>query len=299
MNKSYFIVVLAHSLHGRIRRFHIDQKVIMAVLGLAVLGCFTLFGMVSSYVRMAWKVSNYNHLRQEADVLRGRYRQLLNESHATTEQMTRLQLFASEVSVAYGIRRQNVTAAPAFASTADSGRLVPQLNETFEQYNLLKTASLTSPARSFSHRWLMNIRPSLWPVTGRLLSHFGTREDPFTAMQAFHSGVDISAPQGTPVHVAADGIVVRAEWFGGYGKVVVVDHGKGLQSYYAHLSRIDVIPGQEVHMGDVIAGTGATGRATTPHLHYEVRIGGSPVNPYPYLAHAGTVASAPKNEFGF
>ena len=90
MNQPYFIVVLAHSLHGRIRRFHINQSLIVAVLALAVLGGFTLFGMVSSYVRMAWKVSNYNDLRQETEFLRARYQRLLNQSNETTEQVAQI-----------------------------------------------------------------------------------------------------------------------------------------------------------------------------------------------------------------
>ena len=105
MNQPYFIVVLAHSLHGRIRRFHVDQKIIFTVLGLALLGCFTLFGMVSSYIRMAWKVSQYNQLRAQTEILRTRYQNLLNETRQTTDQMARLQLLASEVTMSFGIKR--------------------------------------------------------------------------------------------------------------------------------------------------------------------------------------------------
>jgi murein DD-endopeptidase MepM/ murein hydrolase activator NlpD len=89
---------------------------------------------------------------------------------------------------------------------------------------------------------------------------------------------------GTPVHVAADGVVLTAEYAGNYGRMVVVDHGNGMQTRYAHLSRFNVVPGQEVRRGEVIAFSGNTGRVTAPHLHFEVRVGGSAVNPYPYLA---------------
>ena len=298
MQQPYFIVVLAHSLHGRIRRFHIDQKVIFAVLGLALLGGFTLFGMVSSYVRMAWKVANYNNLREETEFLRARYQKLLNESHQTTEQMARLQVFASEVSMAYGIQR--VSAAPAsFTQPEARDRLVPSLSETLEQYNMLKSANLSRTGRNITRRWLLNVDPKLWPIVGRLQSHFGHRSDPFSGAQAFHTGVDISAPTGTPVRSTADGIVVTGEYSGAYGKLVVVDHGRGMQTYYAHLSRIDVIPGQEVRMGQVIGATGATGRVTSAHLHYEVRMGGNPVNPYKYLASAAAAPSSATRNFGF
>jgi len=299
MNQPYFIVVLAHSLHGRLRRFHIDQKILFAVLALALLGCFTLFGMVSSYLRMAWKVANYNSLRQETEFLRARYQRLLTEANEANEQMAKLQLFATEVSVAYGINRKPMPGSDPALDDLSAIPLMPTLGETLEAYNRLKTASITAPNRSSARRWLLNTNPNLWPVMGRLLSHFGSREDPFHGQQAFHAGVDISAVVGTPVRAAADGIVVTAEWAGAYGKLVVLDHGNGLQTYYAHLSRMDVIPGQEIRMGQVVAGSGATGRVTSPHLHYEVRRGGAPVNPYGYLAKAALTTSNPSRDFGF
>jgi murein DD-endopeptidase MepM/ murein hydrolase activator NlpD len=300
MNQPYFIVVLAHSLHGRLRRFHVDQKVVFAVLALALLGGFTLFGMVSSYLRMAWKVANYNNLREETDFLRARYQKLLTEANQTNEQMAQLQVLATEVSVAYGINRKPGAAADTTLSEVNEATLMPSLSETLEQYNRLKTASLSTTSRYTSRRYLVNTTPSVWPLMGRLLSHFGHREDPFYGHQAFHAGVDISAPVGTAVRVTADGVVVSAEWGGAYGKLVVVDHGNGLQTFYAHLSRMDVIPGQEVRMGQVIAGAGATGRVTSPHLHYEVRRGGAPVNPYSYLSKSVmTAGTNSTREFGF
>jgi murein DD-endopeptidase MepM/ murein hydrolase activator NlpD len=297
LNQPYFIVVLAHSLHGRIRRFHIDHRVVYAILGLALLGCFTLFGFLSSYARMAWKVANYNSLRQETEFLRTRYQKLLSEANQTTEQMARLQLLATEMTVSYGIR----TPAPTTSLTSEGSlSLVPTYTESIEQFTTLRTANVSSRSRGFSRRWFQNLKPSLWPVIGRLMSHFGQRSDPFSGDRSFHAGVDIQVPQGTPVRVTADGIVAEAGWSGGYGKLIVIDHGGGMQTCYAHLSRIDVMPGQEVRVGQVVGGSGSTGRSQAPHVHYEVRIGGSPVNPYPYLAKAGMIPSAPaKRDFGF
>jgi len=117
-----------------------------------------------------------------------------------------------------------------------------------------------------------------------LRSSFGGRSDPFSGEGAFHTGIDLAAPTGTSVHASADGVVVSASWSGAYGKLVVIDHGNGLQTYYAHLSSLLVIPGEEVRRGQTIALSGSTGRATGPHMHYEVRLAGTPVNPYKYLA---------------
>ena len=294
MKQGYFILVLAHSLHGRLRRVHIPHQVVYGILGLAVLGSFTLFGVVSSYARMAWKVGNYNSLRREVDALRNRYHNLQKEADQTNQQLATLQIFASEVSVAYGIKR--TMEGP--ADIADEGRLVPTFDETLENYNFLKSAKLSTFYHRYPHTWQTNIRPSLWPVDGRLLSPFGRRDDPFSGATAFHSGADISASVGTPVKVTADGVVTHAEFSGNYGRLIVVDHGNGFQTCYAHLSRFEVLPGQEVRRGQVIAATGASGRVTSPHLHYEVRMSGHPVNPYAYLAKAPTAQSA-KRDFPF
>jgi murein DD-endopeptidase MepM/ murein hydrolase activator NlpD len=279
MKQHYFVVVLAHSLHGRLRRIHIPHQALYVVLGLALLGSFSLFGMVSSYLRMTWKVSNYNTLRSEVDTLRTRYRELEAENNQKQEQLASLQLMASEVSVAFGIQRK-------LAGSDDisaEGPLVPSYNESLEEYNFLKSASFSRFHHTYARSWQKNIVPSLWPVNGRILSRFGERADPFSGEGAIHTGLDISANMGTPVHAAADGIVFRAQFDGGYGRMVVVDHGNGMQTWYAHLSRFEVVPGQEIRRGEVVGSSGASGRVTSPHLHFEVRMGGSPVNPYRYL----------------
>lgn len=121
--------------------------------------------------------------------------------------------------------------------------------------------------------------PQGWPVEGKFSSGFGMRVHPQTGRRQFHSGVDLSAPSGTPVHATADGIISFADWNKGNGKVVVIEHGRGYSTIYAHNSRIDVKAGQTVKRGAVIAATGATGNATGPHVHYEIWKDGRCVNP--------------------
>jgi murein DD-endopeptidase MepM/ murein hydrolase activator NlpD len=281
MKQHYFVVVLAHSLHGRLRRIHIPHQSIYLVLALALFGSVSLFGMVSSYLRMTWKVANYNSLRSEVDTLRSKYQELQRENDQKQEQLASLQLMASEVTLALGLNRT----AAGTDDISEEGTLAPSFKESIEEYNFLKSASFSRLNHTYARSWQKNIVPSLWPVNGRVLSRYGDREDPFNSEGShFHTGVDISAEMGTPVHAAADGVVYLAEYAGRYGKMVVVDHGNGMQTRYAHLSRFDVVPGQEVRRGEVIAFSGATGRVTAPHLHFEVRLGGSPVNPYPYLS---------------
>jgi murein DD-endopeptidase MepM/ murein hydrolase activator NlpD len=285
MKQHYFVVVLAHSLHGRLRRIHIPHQALYLVLGLSLFGTFSLFGMVSSYLRMTWKVSNYNTLRSEVDTLRNKYQVLERENDQKKEQLASLQLMASEVSAALGLKRKLEGA----DDIADEGPLVPTFRESIEEYNFLKSASFSRLHHEYPRLWQKNTMPTMWPVNGVLLSRFGERADPFSGEGSIHAGVDISAAMGTPVHAAADGIVGRAEFYGGYGKVVVIDHGNGMSTRYGHLSRFNVVPGQEVRRGDIIAYSGATGRVTAPHLHFEVRLGGAAVNPHPYLTRSATV----------
>jgi murein DD-endopeptidase MepM/ murein hydrolase activator NlpD len=295
MKQQYFIVVLAHSLHGRLRRIHVPQSAVYVVFVLALLGGISLFGMVSSYVRMAWKVANYNALREEVNSLRARYAMLEQSANQTKEQLATLQMFATEVSLAYGIKQK--LEGPSDISM--EGRLAPTYTESLSEYNFLKSASLTASGRRSFYLWRnAQLRPSIWPLYGRLLSHFGRRNDPFSGEHAFHSGVDISAPTGTPVRATADGVVTFAQYYGGYGKLIVIRHGD-FETYYGHLSRIQVVEGQEIRRGEIIGASGATGRVTAPHLHYEVRQRGNPINPYPFLSQSLVAQTAAKKDLPF
>ena len=125
------------------------------------------------------------------------------------------------------------------------------------------------------------------PLAGRLTSRFGTRFDPYYRVWQLHPGVDLAAPTGTPILAAADGRVSRVGWYGGYGNYTCIAHGRAdgqrLSTCYGHQSRLLVSPGQRVRAGQVIGLVGSTGASTGPHLHFEVRLGGRPVDPLPWL----------------
>ena len=219
MKQPHFVVVIAHSVHGRLRRVHLSHTVLYTVLTLALTGSFTVVGFVSSYARMAWKVTNYNSLRDEVSSLQRRYQDLQRSTEQTKEQLATLQMLASEVSMVYGIKERM----DGPQSIAAEGKLMPTFQESIEQYDLLRTARVYNPGtRRINQLWQQNVVPSIWPTNGRLLSSFGSRTDPFTGGSAFHPGVDISCTTGTPIKVAADGIVRSAGWSGGYGKLIVI-----------------------------------------------------------------------------
>jgi len=298
MKQEYFVVVLAHSLRGRLRRIHIPHQAVYIILALALLGSVSVFGFVASYARMAWKVANYNALKREADALRVRYQNLQKVVSQTDKQLASLEIYANEVSMAYGIKQK--LEGP--TDIAAQGKLIPSFSESVQDYDFLRSADamllLNSPARQPVYRQASI--PNLWPVDGRLIGSFGPRQDPFSGEgQEIHKGVDISGEVGTPIHVTADGLVRFADMMSGYGRLVVIDHGGGVETWYAHMSRTYVHAGQEIRRGEPIGAVGMSGRVTAPHLHYEVHVNGRPVNPYQYLAKSNVFHQEAKSDFPF
>jgi murein DD-endopeptidase MepM/ murein hydrolase activator NlpD len=169
-----------------------------------------------------------------------------------------------------------------------------QFVSSLDQLYALRTSALTGATMTglslgltrnvTTADWLRaNSAPNLWPVEGPVTGSFGERIDPFNGEGAFHSGIDIGSTDGQPVVAPADGIVTFADFLGGYGRAVMIDHGHGITTRYGHLANFAVMTGQHVHRGDTIGFVGESGRSTGPHLHYEVRINDTPVNPHKYL----------------
>ena len=282
--KNYLILVVAHSVHGRIRRVHIPHYAIHVVLSLALFGAIVGMGLASSYARMLWKAAAYNELRDDREALQRRNEELQKTVEERDVQLKSLGELATEVSIAFGIKR------PKAPENQQSTEEIPQQDygDFVTRYDFLQQVRLSTSGSNKSLWYsLENTTPSMWPVRGRLSSSFGTRRDPFSGEGAFHPGVDLRSRRGIAVVATADGLVVHGGWAGQYGKQVILDHGpNSLTTSYAHLSEFFVRPGEIVRRGQVIGGVGATGRATSSHLHYEVRYKGTPVNPYRYLQKA-------------
>ena len=292
MDKKVYTFLIFPGAHGRLRKIKIPTYVAHVALVFAIIGVTTVVALGSSYARMLLKVSDYNTVRAEREALRTQYRSLESAVHQTNTKLDSLQTLATEVALAYGfgeVRRarfpESVLALAAQTNpTVDSG-----YHASLYAFNILKTTALTSPGSPTSQNLLSpmpfqrNNLPSLWPVRGRITAGFGERLDPLSGEGAFHAGVDISSPIGTDVETSADGIVVGAGPDAGYGNCILIDHGYGITTRYGHLSKIYVLVGQEVKQAQVIGAVGMTGRATGPHLHYEVLIQEAPVNPAKYL----------------
>src|SRR5947209_567128 len=159
MKQEYFVVVLAHSLRGRLRRIHVPHQAVYAIVALALLGCFSVFGFVASYARMAWKVADYNALKRDAEGLRARYQNLQKVVSETNFQLASLQTFAKEVSVAYGIKQK--LEGPSDISA--EGKLVPSFVDSLEDYRYLRNVDkLTLPDRVSRRFPMEKSQPSLW-----------------------------------------------------------------------------------------------------------------------------------------
>lgn len=170
--------------------------------------------------------------------------------------------------------------------TAEGGPFVPvrlpPANESFSRA-LVRASIARSEADELSDT--LRTVPVRKPVMGEIdeTSPFGVRMDPFVHEAAMHTGIDFRGERGEPVHATAQGTVAVAGWSGGYGNMVEIDHGNGLTTRYGHLSQIDVHVGENVRIGQIIGLIGSTGRSTGPHLHYETRVNGEPVNPQKFL----------------
>jgi murein DD-endopeptidase MepM/ murein hydrolase activator NlpD len=233
-------------------------------------------------------------------------------AHEKDVQAASLGSLASEVSALYGLRQNRLTKpalrrslAAADPATSD-GISDQQYSQSLDQLLALRSSAMSGEIMhglNFTNRFPAGLgsivnaayAPSLWPVQGIVTSSFGARLDPFKGEGAFHTGIDIATNQGDAVRAPADGIVLKAGLGTGYGREVVVDHGHGVETLYAHLSGFAVIAGQDVHRGDILGYVGSSGHSTGPHLHYEVRIHDTPVNPSKYLpgAPARQFASSP------
>lgn len=130
---------------------------------------------------------------------------------------------------------------------------------------------------------LLASTPSIWPAKGWMSSRFGYRLSPFTGKKEFHKGIDVATRMGAPIVAPSDGIVSAVIWDHGYGRVLVIKHGYGVETKYAHLKKALVKKGQYVKRGETIALVGNSGRTTGPHLHYEVHLNRMPVNPLRYI----------------
>jgi murein DD-endopeptidase MepM/ murein hydrolase activator NlpD len=168
--------------------------------------------------------------------------------------------------------------------TGRAGQVRVDLDALIRRANILAHSFSEAGDSLALHADRLAATPSIMPTAGWLSSAFSRmRFHPILHQARAHEGLDVSAPMGTPIEAPANGTVISADWEAGYGNTIVIDHGFGIVTKFAHASRLLVRVGQKVHRGDRIALVGNTGLSTGPHLHYEVHVNGRPVNPLRYI----------------
>jgi murein DD-endopeptidase MepM/ murein hydrolase activator NlpD len=297
LRKRFYILFVARDAEGQLRKIPIPVHYLYVFMVGALIGMFTITGMAGSYTRMLMKVTRFNQLRTEKEALKTQYNQLEQVSKEKDIQVASLGSVANEVSALYGLKQDSK-----LITTEKDANNPAKFTESLNRLSALRETAMTGVATAgisngFTHQatltdWVRAAdAPQYWPVTGPITGPFGERADPFNGEGAFHAGVDISSTFGQEILAPADGDVTFADTFSGYGRMITIDHGHGLTTRYGHLSGFTVIDGQHVTRGQVIGYVGMSGRSTGPHLHYEVRINDTPVNPYKYLrmtvAHSG------------
>lgn len=305
MRKRYYILFVTRDEEGRIRKIPLPLHYAYGFVAAALVGTFTIVGLVGSYTRMLLKTESYNQVRQERETLRKDYKQMAQIAHDRSVQVASLGALANEVTALYGLRQSRMEAAAKQSAAASAAAPAPvplsqaddvsqqQVASTIDQFYALRAEALTGRVSlalesgltpTYDGDWTALVdAPSLWPVEGPVASSFGERQDPINGEGAFHTGIDIDAPIGTPIRAPADGQVMNAAFAGGYGREITINHGHDVSTVFGHLSAIAVLPGQHVTRGQIIGFVGDSGRATGPHLHYEVRVHNVPVNPHKYL----------------
>jgi len=294
MQKRFYILFVARGDDGQLRKISIPVHYLYVFVVGAAIGFLSLTGIASSYTRMLLKVSRYNELLTKKNQLEDSNSRLEQVAKERDVQVASLASIAGEVSALYGLKSQPLVTAEKIQEE--------DVSSSLDQLHALRTSALTGATmvgltmgltrNATTADWVKaNAMPNLWPVEGQVTGSFGERIDPFNGEGAFHSGVDIGSSYGTKIIAPADGLVVATDTMGGYGRAIIISHGNGISTRYGHLSGFAVTAGQHVSRGDVIGYVGESGRSTGPHLHYEVRINDTPVNPYKYLritvAHSG------------
>jgi murein DD-endopeptidase MepM/ murein hydrolase activator NlpD len=305
MLSSRYTIVVADRRTGVVRRFTIGLRSGLALLAI-VTGLPILIGLGA-----AWKAKDdVAHLFATQAALELENESFRDATQELTGQVAALQSALEDLNGKAGLDpalQRAMERLPAIVKNRAMGGsarvtaaapLAPGLTSLEDTFGLLRNIlegleSRLRLVRSDVDRRnaLAAATPSIWPAHGWLSSRTGGRTDPFTGAKDYHPGLDISADRGAPVYATADGTVTLAERSGAYGNLVVIDHRYGIESRYGHLSAFRVQPGQPVKRGDLIGLVGSTGRATGPHLHYEVRVNGQILNPLNFLTRSRTNAN--------
>jgi len=280
-DKRFYTFVFAPTASSPLRKFNVHHKILYAILGFAIVGLLTV-------IYGAYRLTQHAYIVAKLNILENKNRELKEENQEAKSKYDQL----NNRLAALDTTQRKLAEASGVSRTADVskdiGRGGPN-GETKVSDLEESTAALESELRQIKDVFDRNqvklaSTPSGWPVRGYITDGFGNRRNPFGKGYENHAGLDIATNQGTAIEATADGRVIFAGPHGGYGNIVVIDHGYGITTRFGHMLHIDVQVGQHVTRGKTIGAVGSTGRSTAPHCHYEVRLHDRPVNPLSYIS---------------
>lgn len=283
----FFTIMLVFK--HRTFRWSLARRTLVWTVGIT-LGLWAVAMIGSAYGLWATrKIMSFGQLQEETQHQQQQLRESLGQAQALEGELAELRKQVSDLlqllnPKAPGTELNPIQPPPEVQSQS---KKIGQLKLDLERSSA-QAQAIRARMEPILARWAHT--PSIPPTVGYLSSGFGIRISPFSraneagdGLLGFHSGLDISGAEGTPIQATADGTVNFAGWGGRYGWLVTIEHSGELETFYAHMSRIQVKEGQRVERGDILGNMGRSGNATGVHLHYEVRRNGSPVNPTPYL----------------
>ena len=302
MHERHWRVVVVPPGTGNSKVIQVPQRMVKVALGVGIV--FGLAALLFSYVTLSRSISisrsaslerENRVLAEQIGQLQSRVAQFNDTLQVIGERSARVRLLANLDPINPEVAQAGVGGpapnSPADSALAASGLLGQRtaevrvdLNAMIRRADLLASSFNEAAESLSSHNSRLAALPSIMPTRGWLTSAFSQmREHPILHINRPHEGIDVSAPMGAPIEAPANGVVTSAQWENGYGNAVVIDHGYGIVTKFAHCSKLLVHAGQRVRRGDKIALVGNTGLATGPHMHYEVHVNGKPVDPLRYV----------------
>jgi murein DD-endopeptidase MepM/ murein hydrolase activator NlpD len=300
LDKDYFNILVFGQKTSKTRHLRIHKKTFKIALYLVGFSFLSTIFFFCDYIQVRKKSFELSQLRQETQNQKSQIHFFSSKIEDLEKQLSKLKDFDKKIRIIANLEKGQETASfmgmggpspsdvrEKLKAEKDEKGLVQQLKTDIDR--LKSEAANQEESLSELEKLLQTKKevlvhtPSIWPVQGWVTSGFGFRTNPFTGLTQMHEGIDISNRIGIPVTASADGIIsdIGSDW--AHGKILVISHGFGMITRYSHLNKVLVRVGQKVKRGDKIAEVGMSGKTTGPHLHYEVRLNGIPVNPMRYI----------------
>ena len=287
-----FTIIVSRESDSSASRYRVSRRFFLTI-GIAVVVLFSSFTLSTLHYYHMWKgISDYALVKGELAQLRKENETFRLVARQLSEKVSSLEVSSKKLEIISGLDGEGLGGvggpSPFVPSELDSRSLKKHF-KSLERRSISLTANLRQLQELYNTRTiLLASTPAIMPVQGYPSGNFGYRKDPFSGERDFHPGIDISAPRGNKVTATADGLVTFAGRKVGYGKLVKIEHKFGISTRYGHLGSVTVKSGQKIRKGDIIGYVGSTGRATGPHLHYEVRLNRQPLNPLRFFRDSGS-----------